>query len=141
MFHFQSFSQQKALINMKNWEKQNNTQCFKWCVAREPNQVTSNPERITKISREQAESLNFDGVKFPTELKNIDKFEKNNHEIEVNVLGYKNKEFYPLRISELNRKTYVNLLLLDDKHYVLIIHLSRHLSSEVSKNTKRKFDS
>jgi len=48
------------------------------------------------------------------ELKDIDKFEKNNPEIAMNALGYEDKIFYPLRISKLNRETSVNLLLLED---------------------------
>jgi len=40
-------------------------------------------------------------------LKDIGKFEKNNPEIAVNLLGYPNQNIFPLRIFELNRKTVV----------------------------------
>jgi len=38
----------------------------------------------------------------------------------VNVLGYEDKKIFPLCISEMvEREHYVNLLLLEDKHFVL----------------------
>ena len=118
----------KALVNMKFRNVRTNAldnQCFKWCLARALNLVKNHPERITKQLEDQAETLNFDGTAFPVELKAIDKFEKQNPGIAVNVLGYedegKKKVIYPLRESEMEeRKHEVNLLLLEDKHYVLI---------------------
>jgi len=46
-------------------------------------------------------------------MKDIGKFEKNYPEIAVNLLGYPNQNISSLRISELNRKTVVNLLFLE----------------------------
>src|SRR5271166_3116066 len=51
----------KAIINMKNEDDQ----CFKWCVSRALNPVDKNPDRITKELQIQAEKLNWDGIKFP----------------------------------------------------------------------------
>ena len=55
----------KALINLKNEDNQ----CFKWCVVRALNPVDKNPNRITKELIEQAKSLNWNGLKFPVDLK------------------------------------------------------------------------
>jgi len=52
-------------------------------------EIERNPDRITKILRKQAERLNFDGSEFPVNLKDIDKFERLNPEIKVNVLDMK----------------------------------------------------
>jgi len=46
------------------------------------------PDRLTKHLREQAESLNFKGIEFPMSLQAIDKFERLNPEISVNVFGF-----------------------------------------------------
>jgi len=74
----------------------------------------------------QAETLNFDGIRFPMKLKDIKKFEQQNPQISMNVLGYEDKKIFPLRISEMaEREREVNLLLLEDKHFVLINDLSR----------------
>lgn len=55
-------------------------------------------------------------------LKDIGKFEKQNPDIVANVFVYEsgNEENCPLRISKLNRKLSVNILLLEDKRHVLI---------------------
>ena len=107
----------KALINMKN----NNNQSFKWSVARGLNsakrEIERNPDRITKILRRQAERLIFDGIKFLVSLKDIDKFERLNPEISVNVFGYEAECVFPLRISKLEREKKVRLFLLKNKHY------------------------
>ena len=84
------------------------------------NPVKDHPERITRQLEEQAETLNFDGISFPMKLKDIKKFEQQNPHISVNVLGYEAKKIFPLRISEMAEREHdVNLLLLEDKHFVL----------------------
>ena len=87
----------KAIINMKNEDNM----CFKWSVARVLNPVERDAERITKLLREQAEELNMKGIEFPVKLKDIDKFEKQNPGISINVFGYEG-DTYPLRISKRN---------------------------------------
>ena len=69
-----ALSNKKAIINMKN----DDDECFKWCVTRALNPVSRDGERITKILRKQSEKLNWDGIKFPLELGKIDRFEKQN---------------------------------------------------------------
>jgi len=128
---------EKALIKMKfKSEKRRNddVQCFKLCIARALNPVKDHPERITRQLEKQAEALNFDGISFPMKLKDIKKFERQNPQVSVNVLGFEDKKIFPLRISEMaEREHYVNLLLLEDKHFVLIKDLSRFLSHQMSK--------
>jgi len=60
-------------------------------------EVGQNPQRIDKKLQEQAEKLNWNGINFPASWKDIDKFEKNNPTISVNVYGI---GVYPLRISD-----------------------------------------
>ena len=74
----------KAIINMKNQDDE----CFKWCVARALNPADKDQERITKILRKQADELNWNDIKFPVNLHDIDKFERHNVGISVNVFGY-----------------------------------------------------
>ena len=73
----------KAVINPKNEDNQ----CFKWCVVRALNPVKKNSERITKELIEQAKSLKWNGLKFPVDLKQIKIFENNNPSISINVFG------------------------------------------------------
>ena len=122
----------KAVINPKNEDNQ----CFKWCVVRALNPVKKNSERITKELIEQAKSLNWNGLKFPVDLKQIKIFENNNPSISINVFGYE-EEVYPLKISKEKRINNIDLLLiLDEKkqHYCLINNLSRLIRSKLTKH-------
>ena len=49
------------LINMKNQDEQ----CFKWCVARHFCKDERNPQRISKRLRLEVDKLNWKGIEFP----------------------------------------------------------------------------
>jgi len=104
------------------------------------NPVTDNPERITKQLKEQTETLNFKNISFPVKLKDIDKFKKHNPTISTHFLGHDDEnKIYPLRISNIDERLHeVNLLLLEDKHYVLIRNMSRLLTSQKTKHTEKR---
>ena len=125
-------STKKAVINMKN----NDDQCFKWSVTRALNPVDIHPERITKELKDQSERLDWSGLKFPVDLKQIIIFEKLNPQISINVFGFEG-DVYPLRLSKSKNEQTINLLLISDgekQHYCLIKSLSRLLSSQMSKH-------
>ena len=61
------------------------------------NPVEKNFERIDRKLRETSKTLNWEGLKFPVNLRDINKFENHNYSISVNVFGYE-KLVYPLRI-------------------------------------------
>ena len=97
--------------------------------------VDPNPHRIDKKLQEQAEELNWNGINFTASWKDIDKFEKNNPTIFVNVYGYENGiGVYPPRISDYikRRETHVNLLLI--RHYCWIKNMSSLLYGQTSKH-------
>ena len=124
----------KAMINLKN----DDDECFKWTVTRALTPAAKNSERIDKKLREKSEVLNWDGLIFPVNLSDINKFKKYNSSISVNVLGYE-KLVYPLRKSKHNykRESTVNLLLISDdtkQHYCWIKDISKQLSLQ---NMKR----
>ena len=121
-----------AVINPKNEDNQ----CFKWCVTRALNPVDKNPNRITKELIEQEKRLNWSGLNFPVDLKQIKIFEKNNPDISINVFGYEG-EVYPLKISKIKKRSNIDLLLISDEvkqHYCLIKNLSRFISSKLTKH-------
>ena len=89
-------------------------------------------ERIDKKLRETSKVLNWEGLKFPVNLSDINKFENHNSSISVNVLSYENLD-YLLRISEYNykRSRTVNVLLISDdtkQHYCWIKDISKLFS-------------
>ena len=122
----------KAVINIKNEDNQ----CFKWCITRALNPVDKNPNRITKELIEQSKSVNWEELKFPVDLKQIKIFEKNNPSISINVFGYED-EVYPLKISKDKKINNIDLLLIVDgkkHHYCLINNLSRFISCKLTKH-------
>ena len=71
-------------------------------------------------------------------MSDINKFEKHNSSISVNIFGYE-KAVYPLRISKHNykRESTVNLVLISDdtkQHYCCIKDISKLLSLQSSKD-------
>ena len=99
--------------------KNNDDQCFKWCIARALNPIEKNPERIDKNLRKQAENFNWKNIKFPFRLSDIDKFEKN-YKIYVNMFGYDEvNNVYPLRHTKYEEA--IDLLLISNGEKTIIV--------------------
>src|ERR1043165_9485391 len=114
----------KAIINLKN----DDCECFKWCVTRALNPVEEHSERITRDLIKQSEKLDWSGTEFPVaaDANVINKFERRNN-ISVNVFGYE-KDVYPLYISKHESDTCVDLLLISNgekKHYCWIKNFNK----------------
>ncbi len=90
-------AKKKAVVNMEN----DDDQCFKWAVTRALNPSDKNPKRITKELRKQAEELNCDGITFPTKVKDMPIWEKNNDKF-VSVFGYddESKKIYTIKMCD-----------------------------------------
>ena len=111
---------------------------MKWAITRALNPVQKISERIDIKLRETSKILNLEGLKFPVNLSDINKFQNHNYSISVNVFGYENL-IYPLRISKHNYKgeSTVNLLLISDdskQHYCWIKDKSKLVSLQTSKH-------
>ena len=122
----------KAVINPPNKDEE----CFKWVVIQALNHedIKDHPERIS-LPRSYEKQYNWKGFKFPVSIKKVDKFEKKNPDIAVNVLfsNKKSQNIYTARKSERNvkHKNQVNLLMIVDgekRHYTAIKKISRFLS-------------
>ena len=127
--------QKKAIINMKNEDDK----CFTWSVLRALNPREEHAERIDKDLKKKEDSLNMTGIVYPVSLKAIDKFERQNPTISINVFGHE-EYVYPLRVSKYDRED-VNLLLIFDeerKHYCLIKSMSKLVSSQLNKKNNAK---
>ena len=120
----------KAIINMINKDDK----CFLWAVLRALNPRENNADRIDKDLKKKENSLNMTGIAYPVQLNALDKFERQNPTISINVFGYA-ESIYPLRLSKCEGREVVNLLLISDEekqHYCLIKNMSRLLSSQSS---------
>ena len=132
----------KAVINPQNKDEE----CFKWAViaALHHEEIKKDHQRISRL-RPYEKQYNWEGLEFPVSIKKIDKFEKNNPGILVNVLFSKKKSqnIYTAHRSELNVKCkkQVNLLMIVDgqkRHYTVIKNISR-LLSKLNGKTKRAY--
>ena len=127
----------KALINMQNTDNK----CFLWSVLRGLNPKDKNAGRIDEDLKSKENTLNMEGIEYPVSLKDIKRFEKQNPDISISVLGYsKDEKIYPLRRSKhamKNKRKYNIILLLikdgDNSHYCLVKNESSLLSSQVNK--------
>ena len=75
-----------------------------------------------KTDKKIVQELNYQGVDFQVSLKDYNKIEEQNN-ININVFGYENKQFYPIYVSKKKNEDILNLLLItedENKHYVLI---------------------
>ena len=122
-----------AIINMKNQDEE----CFKWCVLRALYPKDKNAERIDKDLKSKQDTLNMKGIRYPVNFRDIDRFESQNPEISITILGYnKDERVYPLKISRYTGcKHDITLLLIKDgekSHYCLVKNLSALLQSQIN---------
>ena len=122
-----------AIINMKNQDEE----CFKWCVLRALNPKNKNAERVDNDLKSKQDSINMEGIHYPVSLRAIDRFEHLNLNISISVLGYNKEErVYPLRISKCTKRKHdIVLLLLKDgekSHYCFVKNISALLSSQIN---------
>ena len=125
----------KAIINMKNQDEE----CFKWCVLRALYPKDRDAERIDKDLKSKQDTINMKGIQYPVSFRGIDRFESQNTNVSISVLGYNKEErVYPLRISKYTEcKHDIILLLIKDKeksHYCLVKNISALLSSQINKH-------
>ena len=127
----------KAIINMQNKDNK----CFLWCFLRALNPSKNNPQRLDKELMGKENTLNMEGIDYPVNLKDLNKFEKQNANITFTVFGYERKRVYPLRNSvSMGRDYNIILMLIEEggvKHYCLVKSIERLLFSQAS-NGKRK---
>ena len=133
-----------ALINMKNEDNK----CFLWSVLRYLNPKDKNAERIDKDLRIKQDTLNMEGIKYPVDFRGIDRFESQNPDISVSVVGYNKVDLvYPLRQSKYTgRKHDIVLLSIkeaaegengeieENTHYVLVKNKSALIASQINKH-------
>ena len=119
-------------------------ECFKWCVLRALNPTDSHPERIDKDLKSKQDTLNMEGIHYPVNFRDIDRFESRNPEISISILGY-NKDkrvVYPLKISKYTGSKHDIILLLikdgDNSHYCLVKNLSALLATQINNHSHKR---
>ena len=139
----------KALINMQNEDDE----CFKWCVLRALYPKDNHPERIDKNLKSKQDTLNMEGIRYPVNFRDIDRFESQNPNISISVLGYneKDKTIYPLKRSNYTGSEHDIILLLlngwkkdkngeekENSHYILVKNENALLSSQINNHGHKR---
>ena len=122
-----------AIINMKNQDEE----CFKWCVLRALNPKDNHPERIDNDLKSKQDTINMKGIRYPVNFRDIDRFESQNPEISITILGYnKDERVYPLKISRYTGCKHDIVLLLikngEKSHYCLVKNISALMASQIN---------
>ena len=136
----QELKNKKAIINMKNQDNK----CFMWSVLRALNLKDRDNERIDNDLKSKVETLNMEGIQYPVSFRGIDRFESQNPEISISVLGYnKDDKVYPLKVSKYTGCEHdIVLLLIKDgekSHYCLVKNISALLSSQINNHKGTRY--
>ena len=97
--------------------------------------------RIKKSDKEMITKLDYNNIEFPVSLKQINKIEKQNN-INVNILGYDDKQVFPLYISNEKFDDHMEVLLFsekENKHYILIKDFNRFMFNQTKHKAKKHF--
>ena len=62
------------MINIQNM---NDNECFNWCIVRYLHLADQHPARIRKNDEILADELDFEDIKYPVNIKDIHKIQKN----------------------------------------------------------------
>ena len=129
----EALKNKKAIINMQNEDDE----CFKWSVLRALYPKDNHPERIDKDLKSKQDTLNMNGIRYPVNFRDIDRFESQNPEISITILGYnKDERVYPLKVSRYTGCEHdIVLLLIKDgekSHYCLVKNISALLASQIN---------
>ena len=132
----------KALINMQNEDDK----CFMWSVLRALYPKDNHPERIDKDLKSKQDSINMKGIHYPVNLKAIDRFETQNPNISISVVGYNKIDLvHPIRVSKYSGCEHDIVLLLlkeavkgengkieEKTHYTLVKNKSALIASQIN---------
>ena len=116
-------SLKKACINIKNKDDK----CFQYAIQCGYHKIyeKSHPEKFYHYKKIE-DCLNFDGVTFPANNNDIDKFEELNHNVSVNVFEVDDEQEQIVigrKLKNKDAKCHVDLLRIDEddiSHYVYV---------------------
>ena len=124
----------KALINMQNEDEK----CFMWSVLRALYPKDTNPQRIDKDLKSKQESINMDGIRYPVNFRAIDRFEIQNPNISISVVGYSKEDLvHPLRISIYTKRKHniVLLVVYNGRFWLNSLKQSSHFINSLTRLT------
>ena len=120
----------RVIVNLRN----NDNKCFLYSIL--VGLLCKNPDAKMRIGylKKHENMVNTNGLKYPVQVKDIGKFERNNQNISISVYGFDETEriVYPVRVVSELAEHHINLLFLEGKtpgrhHYCTIINFDQLL--------------
>ena len=130
----------KAVLNIQN---RRDNECLRWAIraALFPAPRGRNPARTSSYPTE--DGLNFAGIDFPTPVSQINRLERQNHALAINMFGWEDERVVVHWISEKDGKIpRINLMLVkqgENTHYCLVKRLSTLLYDQNRHNESKHF--
>ena len=133
----ENLKNKKAIINIKNRDNM----CLRWALRAHLFPARSNVDRASSYPTN--DSLNFEGIDFPTPVSQINKLEKQNPGMAINVFGWDKEQVIVHRISEQDGNIpRINLMLTkqgDNTHYSYVKRLTALLHDQTHHNESKHF--
>ena len=104
----------RVIVNLRN----NDNKCFLYSIL--VGLLCKNPDAKMRIGylKKHENMVNTNGLKYPVQVKDIGKFERNNQNISISVYGFDETEriVYPVRVVSELAEHHINLLFLEGKN-------------------------
>ena len=127
----------KAILNIQNRDNQ----CLRWAIRAAL--FTPRGDMRRPSSYPTNDGLNFEGIDFPTPVSQIDKLERQNPNLALNVFGWENEQVIVYRISEKEGNSpRINLMITkqgDNTHYSWVKRLTALLYDQNRHNESKHF--
>ena len=123
----------KSIVNVQNKDEK----CFQWAILSALHPPRRHAQRVSKYTQ-YVEELDFSGIEFPLQLKDVSKFE-NQNKISVNVFGHEKDKVYPLHLTKKRFMRHVDLLVISSgnrSHYCWIKNFNRLMNNGQHDNQK-----
>ena len=114
--------------------------CFIWSILAQLHPAENkNPQRVNQYEK-YLNTLKYDGIEMPMSVGDINRFEKLNQDLTINVFAYEEGIVFPRRISERRGEKLINLIMFDNLkngyHYVLTKNFDKLLGSRYAHQRK-----
>ena len=129
----------KAIINVQNRDNE----CLRWAIRAALFPAPRGKQVSRPSSYPTQDGLNFAGIDFPTPVSQIERLERQNHKLPINVFGWEGGRVVVHRISEKGGEiARINLMLIkqgENTHYSYVKRLSALLYEQNRHNESKHF--
>ena len=87
--------------------------CFLYSILAQLHPAEENAKRVSKYKK-YLNTLKYDGIEMPISVGDIDRFEKLNQDLTINVYAYEEGLVFPRRISNRRGEKLIKLIMFDN---------------------------